>query len=132
MQLSPAAQRFLLEFVHTYDELEVILLLFAQRPQPATCRELATRLNLSSEVVRTACSDLVGRGVLSQSQEPSRDVSYPQPSGFDSEVDELGRSYAESRVPIVQAMSQNALARVKKSALHTFAEAFRLRRPKDG
>jgi hypothetical protein len=132
LQLSPAAQRFLFDYVHTYDELEVLLLVSAQREQLLAVRELAARLNLSGEAVQTACEQLVTRGVLAWSDAAAVLIAYPTPNAFGSEIEELRQNYADSRVPIVQAMSQNALTRVKKSALVTFAEAFRLRRPKDG
>jgi hypothetical protein len=49
---------------------------------------------------------------------------------LDRSVNALVDAYSNARVEILVFISQNAIGRVRKSALTTFAEAFKLQGPK--
>jgi hypothetical protein len=62
----------------------------------------------------------------------SRAVRYrPGTPGQASAVDELIRVYDSDRLAVMQILTANALGRLKRSAIVTFAIAFRLKRKTD-
>lgn len=130
--IPPSLRQFLMDVVHTYDELEILLLLYSRRPQADTAQGVAETLSFTPDAAGMALDHLTERGVLVRSATTPAEFHFPAGSAFEATTAELRRSYAESRIAIVQLMSQNALDRLKKSALLTFAEAFRLRGRKDG
>jgi hypothetical protein len=52
----------------------------------------------------------------------------PASSGIDAAAGRLDREYAERPIRIIQLMSANAIDRVRTAALHTFADAFVLKK----
>ena len=52
----------------------------------------------------------------------------PASSAMDAAAGRLEREYAERPVRIIQLMSTNAIDRVRTAALHTFADAFVLKK----
>ena len=52
----------------------------------------------------------------------------PVSSGLDTAVGRLEREYAERPILIIQLMSANAIERLRTAALHTFADAFVLKK----
>ena len=52
----------------------------------------------------------------------------PTSSGLDAAAGRLDREYAERPIRIIQLMSANAIERVRTAALHTFADAFVLKK----
>ncbi len=121
-----------MEYVQTYDQLEVLLLLYRRAGESLSYEGIADEVNLASDIAAVALDTLVQIEVLERAPGSPAQYRYPARSSFEAEVSELSRAYADGRIAIVQLMSQNALERLKKSALLTFAEAFRLRGRKDG
>jgi len=122
------------EHIESYEQLEVLLLLRRERYEEWTVAGLATRLHIREELVGSALDGLKASGLVSTTAAaPALRVAYrPASSGLDAAADRLDREYAEHPIRIIQLMSANAIDRVRTAALHTFADAFVLKKDKKG
>ena len=117
------------EHIESYEQLEVLLLLRRERYEEWTAEALAARLRVRGELVRSALEGLKASGlVVATGVAPSRFAYRPASSGVDAAAGRLDREYAERPIRIIQLMSANAIDRVRTAALHTFADAFVLKK----
>ena len=118
------------EHIETYEQLEVLLLLRRERYEEWTLEALATRLHLREELIGSALEGLKAGGlVVTTRATPAPCFAYrPASSGLDAAAGRLEREYAERPIRIIQLMSANAIERVRTAALHTFADAFVLKK----
>jgi DNA-binding MarR family transcriptional regulator len=128
---SQKIREFLREFVSSYEELEVLVLL-ARKERPWSDAELADSLSSTLDAISPALESLVksglvdGRGAAGQ-----RRYQYaPATEALRERVAELDEAYRERRLTIVQIMSANAVERMRGAAIRRFADSFRLERPK--
>jgi hypothetical protein len=128
--LGEGTQRLLEEQVRSIEELEVLMALQAERASWLPVQLLASKVRLSLESTRTAVEQLAAKGLVSS--DPSGvEVRYaPASAELDARVEQLVLDYTNHRVELLVLISSNAMNRVRKGALHTFSEAFRLRGPK--
>jgi hypothetical protein len=132
--LDEALRQFLMVHVHSFEDLEVLLLARKRPGQKIDAKEAARTLNIELELTVGALTKLVAAGLLTESLgNPSR-YEYSAEGLFAERVDELVRAYDEQRIAVITTIASNAIVRVKSSAIKTFAEAFLLRkdRKKDG
>jgi len=128
--LTDELRAFLRENVHSYEELETLLLLYRQREGRWSIDSVAAELRLPDTLAAAALGALQARGwIQSTSAEPEK-FWYDAAKVSDETVASLARAYTEARFAVVEVMSANALTRLRSSAIRTFAEAFRLRGPK--
>lgn len=125
----PAETRdFVIARVRTIESLETLVALHGERPKALTVAELETRVRLAAESVRTAIEDLVSSGLA---EHDGAGVRYhPRDAQLDRLATALADAYKSHRVELMVLISNQALRRVRKGALDTFSEAFRLRGPK--
>jgi predicted ArsR family transcriptional regulator len=118
------------EHIESYEQLEVLLLLRRERHEQWTAAELAARLHIREELIGSALEGLESSGLVAASGAASGPgFAYrPTSSGIDAAADLLDREYAERPIRIIQLMSANAIERVRTAALHTFADAFVLKK----
>lgn len=118
------------EHIESYEQLEVLLLLRRERYEEWTVEGLAARLHVREELVRSALEGLKAGGlvVATSATPPPRFAYRPTSSGLDAAAGRLDREYAERPIRIIQLMSANAIERVRTAALHTFADAFVLKK----
>ena len=129
---SPQLRELLRDFVSSYEELEVLLLL-AREERDWSIPELAEALRAPYDVIEAAAESLVEvRGLVETVTRAGqrRFVFAPENDERRALVAELGEAYLERRLAIVQIMSANAVARVRGAAIRRFADSFRLDRPK--
>ena len=118
------------EHIETYEQLEVLLLLRRERHDEWTVARLAARLHIREELIASALQGLRTGGLVvatGAASEP-RLAYRPTSSGIDAAAGRLQREYAERPIRIIQLMSTNAIDRVRTAALHTFADAFVLKK----
>ena len=120
------------EHIESYEQLEVLLLLRRERYEEWTVEGLATRLHIREELVGSALKGLEASSLVdTTAAAPAPRFAYrPASSGLDAAADRLDREYAEHPIRIIQLMSANAIERVRTAALHTFADAFVLKKDK--
>jgi hypothetical protein len=117
------------EHVESYEQLETLLLLRRERYEEWTIEGMAARLHVRAELIETALaglklSDLVeATGVA-----PARFAYRPRSAALDAAAGRLEREYAERPILVIQLMSANSIERLRTAALHTFADAFVLKK----
>lgn len=116
------------EHIESYEQLEVLLLLRRERYEEWTVDGLATRLHVREELVGSALEGLKAAGLVVATSSTPRFAYRPTSSGLDAAAGRLDREYAERPIRIIQLMSANAIERVRTAALHTFADAFVLKK----
>lgn len=118
------------EHIESYEQLEVLLLLRRERYEEWTVAGLAARLHVREELIGSALERLEAGGlVLATRAAPAPRFTYrPASSGLDAAAGRLDREYAQRPIRIIQLMSANAIERVRTAALHTFADAFVLKK----
>lgn len=118
------------EHIESYEQLEVLLLLRRERQEKMTIAGLTARLHIREELIGSALDGLKAGGLVvttGTASEP-RFAYRPVTSGIDAAAGRLEREYAERPIRIIQLMSANAIDRVRSAALHTFADAFVLKK----
>jgi hypothetical protein len=118
------------EHIESYEQLEVLLLLRRERHEEWTVAGLTARLRIRAELIGSALEGLKTGGLVAATGAASEPrFSYrPASSGIDAAAGRLEREYAERPIRIIQLMSANAIDRVRTAALHTFADAFVLKK----
>lgn len=123
-KLSPEVRLFIREHIHSVEQLEVLLLLRATgREWTALAVSQEIRTERSSAEARL--KDLESRGFLTRSGEG---YAYkPKTEELGQKVSALASAYAERRYTVINQIFSNPVDRIR-----TFAEAFELRKKKDG
>jgi DNA-binding transcriptional regulator LsrR (DeoR family) len=117
--------------IESYEQLETLLLLRREHHEAWTTEGLAARLHVRAELVERALARLKASGLVEATgTAPTRFAYRPTSSGLDAAAGRLEREYAERPILIIQLMSANALGRLRTAALHTFADAFVLKKDK--
>jgi hypothetical protein len=131
--LAEDVRALLHEHIESYEQLEVLLLLRRERYEDWTAAALAARLHVREELIGSALERLKAGGLVAlTATAPAPRFAYrPASSGLDAAAGRLDREYAERPIRIIQLMSANAIDRVRTAALHTFADAFILKKKDD-
>ena len=117
------------EHIESYEQLETLLLLRRERYEHWSAPGLAGRLRVRAELIDTALAALEASGLIQTlATEPRRFAYRPASAGLDAAVGRLERAYTERPIPVIQLMSANAIERLRTAALHTFADAFVLKK----
>jgi predicted ArsR family transcriptional regulator len=123
-------ERFLVEELEGYEELETLLLLSQSSTRSFTLGEVARALGIGDEAADEALEHLQRRGLVAR--EPTAaglQFRYAsQPAGRDATIRTLARLYEERRIDIVQRMTANAMERLRTAAMRRFSDAFLLRK----
>lgn len=120
------------EHIESYEQLEILLLLHRERYENWTPQGVTTRLRLPAELIRSALTGLKASGLVEATgADPARFAYRPASSGLDAAVGRLAREYSERPISIIKLMSANAIERLRSAALHTFADAFVLKKDKN-
>jgi hypothetical protein len=127
--LPPLASELIRERIHTIEGLEVVLALRAQGTHALELSALASSLRITEAAVNTAIDDLVRVRLVVRMPEQRARYS-PESEGVDRAMTAVAETYQTQRVETLVLIANLAIGRVRSSALHTFAEAFRLRGPK--
>lgn len=121
--------------LHSIEALEVLLVLRGPVVRTWTAAQLASELRLPESAVLAALEALIVRHLaLQTSDAPPLQYQYRlQAPEAEETVVELAAIYAHNRVEVLMQISSNAIERVRRGALRTFSDAFRLPgRKKDG
>jgi hypothetical protein len=126
----PAFVELLQECIESFDELEVVLALMRHQERTATTVELAAELRWAEPGVVTAVNRLLRAGLLRFV--PPTVILDPSDPRRVIGLQQLIAEYETNRTRIMSLMTENALNRVRTSALRAFARAFVLRNKDDG
>ena len=125
MELPTEVRELIRERINSIESLEVVVALCEAQGNTADLDELSVQLRLPPASIRTAVEELqsAGLAVLEGEQRARYQASSPE---LERSVRALVDCYASFRVEMLVFISQNAIGRVRKNALSTFAEAFKL------
>ena len=126
----PADVRALLhDHIESYEQLETLLLLRREPHGQWSGRAVAERLRVRQELIHTGLAGLETSGLLQSDGGASPRFAYrPATPRLEAAVDLLEREYVQRPILIIQLMSANAIERLRTAALHTFADAFVLKK----
>ncbi|MBI3467767.1 MAG: hypothetical protein HY000_32565 [Planctomycetes bacterium] len=124
VDLPDDVKRFIVENVRSVAQLEMLLLLRANRNTLWTAESVSRALYTTPEMMAAQLAELQARGLLVSNEASDRQYRYePKTAELDRTVGELEQIYKERRVSVI---SQIYSAPVDK--VRTFADAFRLRK----
>jgi len=119
--------KFVLDEIDSVPHLEALLLLWNSRPALWTPEELAHRLYVKPDVVRSLLQDLVRQGLIGVGQNPDERYRYTPVS---DERDRLiGRLDATYRREVVRVSTM--IHSKPSSAIRDFARAFRFTKERE-
>jgi hypothetical protein len=132
--ISAAARLLLRESVHTFEQLEALVLLYGARGNAWPESAIAEALKIPAEAAREALLELESRGLAAgEHQEAAPRYRYAATSELDAAVRELVRAYHDNRLGVVKLMSDNAIHRMRTGAIRAFSDAFLIgRKKRDG
>lgn len=126
--ISPEVREFLTTHITSVVELEALLLLHSDTGQRWTAAVLAERLRVDPAWLDDQLRDLCRRGLLCCSDESPTVYWYgPQSEQHNRTIAELASCYRELRVQIITTIYSKPIDRIQ-----VFADAFRIRRDKNG
>lgn len=121
---------FMLAYVDSYEQLEILLLLHREAREAWPAPGVADALRIPLPSAAASLDELAARGLLRREGGSEGYRFAPADPSTADVVARLAVAYDERRVAVIDLMSANAMDRIRKSALRTFAEAFRVRGPK--
>jgi hypothetical protein len=121
--ISDDVNTLLRDCIESFEQLEVLLLLHRTPGQPWTADAVstATPLKLSLDVAEEALAHL-RRWKLVEGE--ARIYRYNPANRLDATVRALAAVYEDDRLEVMKIMNQNAIERVRTSALRAFADSF--------
>jgi hypothetical protein len=130
--ISAEVRAFLLEHVHSYEQLEALILMQQHPALDWTADSLGERLRISTESAGEALHQMWTRLLLDcTSGSPLR--YRLRSADVRSAVQSIADLYTQNRLAVIGLMNANAIERVRTGAMRDFANAFVFgQRKKDG
>lgn len=122
-------QAFLEEYVTSYEQLEVLLLLRREQPRALEPAQIAAQLRLSQPMVQAALDHLVSLKMLEATTgEAPGFRSRPLTAKADAQLQRIAEIYEVAPPRLMKVINRQAIERVRAKA----AQAFKLRKKLDG
>jgi hypothetical protein len=122
---------FLRDQIQTYEQLEIVVRIGRDPAAEHLISFLIEDLKMDSRAGAAIVDQLSGAGLLMIIRDTAGDRVRCQGSAA-TPVARLAEVYESDRIGLMSQMTQNALERVRTSALRTFSSAFVLGRKRDG
>jgi len=122
-EIPESVQRFLFEHIHSFEELEIVVLLNRDVTQRWTEESIAGQLKIAVNLVADALKAVRNRGIVETFTE-SGTVFHVISANYKAELSEVAAVYERHRLEIVMLMGRNAIERVRTGAVRTFADCF--------
>ena len=124
-------RRFLAEHVEELDELVVLAFLETRGSEGAPLSAVVEAVPFTEATARAVLERLAARELVSCSAlEPAEYRFAPADPATRAELERVFTTYRENPIVVMNLMTANAIERVRTAALRTFADAFRIGRPK--
>jgi hypothetical protein len=124
MQIPEETRRFISETFDSVIKLEMLLLMRSEPQRTWSPGDIASTLQVSSDMIRVPLADLQARGLLTtDTSSPEAYRFAPVTAELNAQVDAVADVYRARRVAVVTLIYSLPLDRVK-----SFADAFRLRK----
>ncbi len=128
-RVSPKLRRLLEAPLDTFEKLEICMVLWTAAARTQSPRELAARVQLPIDLVEHALADLVAAHFVELAGGLAR---LTVPADLVPDVQALVELYATDRLTIVRTLSELAMDRVRSMAARAFADAFQIRKKREG
>jgi hypothetical protein len=120
-QLPDRVRHFILTYISSVLQLEIILQLHAAGARFLTLNELSTALGLDTASLQEQLADLLRRGLVASQNTPEPVFAYASAyTDQDQAVIELAEAYRNYRVSVINLIYSRPTEKIR-----TFAEAFR-------
>lgn len=126
---SPSLRRLLETKLDTYEKLELVVVLSSRPDMTGTTDELARELQVGHDVLKRLAADLTRTGLVAVDGDALRLVASATELPTIAEGAQL---YQSDRNQVIQMLSAIAMDRIRGMAARSFADAFTLRKKKDG
>jgi hypothetical protein len=113
------------EHVHSYEQLEILVLLRGWSGEELVDQAVAQALGIPVESAAGALRQLAETGVLESITQSDLQWRYRGPrDDLRPAIDGLAKAYKESRLEVMRLMTVNAIRRMRTGAMRAFADAF--------
>jgi hypothetical protein len=121
MQLSDEVRQFILQYINSVDQLEILLLLKQDPTREWTAEEIARTLSTGSDAVASRMAGLASDGLIQRSPKDETRYRYgPRTADLDRTMTQLAQDYPQYRVSIINLIFSKPIDKIR-----TFADAFR-------
>lgn len=124
---SPALRELLATQVTSYEHLELVLAL-RDHPDGRSLVELARELQITLDVLHRVGAELVEQGMVELLPGASLRLTFSHVR--QQLLAEAAALYAQDRTYLLRVQTSIAIERIRSHAARTFAEAFRIRKPR--
>lgn len=129
--VSDDVRAFLREYIESYEELEVLLLLQRESPHPSTGPSLGARLHIDPSVVEAVLIALGNRKLVESAVDRgAKCYQLPAVVAGNQTLGRLATLYTSNPIEIIKLMSAHSIERIRTAALRAFADAFVFRKDK--
>ncbi|HEU0078217.1 MAG TPA: hypothetical protein VFQ76_11240 [Longimicrobiaceae bacterium] len=119
------AKAFISEFIHSAEQLDVLLLLHSKSDRTFTAAEVSQQVYTVPASATLRLEELVAGGLLTSDRAPDPRYRYaPASQAVADRVEALAATYREDRVAVIRLIFQ-----APADPVRSFADAFRLKRP---
>ncbi len=132
--LSEGVRALLRDAVGTFEQLETLLLLVREQDRSWTADAVGGRLSVDASLAREALDHLHRVNLLVRVDVAEPEFRYrPARPELDEAVADLARAYRDQTIAVVKVLNEQAVQRIRSSALRVFADAFLLgKKRRDG
>jgi hypothetical protein len=125
--IDPEIRNFLVDYIDSVLELELLLLLRAEPARTWTAGALAKELKIDPAFAAQQLAHFHHRKLVARTEEPDPAYRYaPHAAQLDATVASVAAAYATHRVTIIGLIFSKPTSNLK-----SFADAFRIRKDKD-
>lgn len=125
--LPTQVRTLIVERISSVVQVEVLLLLHADRARVWSAADVATQLRIDPAGADAQLAGLVAQGLIQRVDGPAANPEYQYvASPHDAAVAELAQAYNDLRVSVISLIYSKP-----SDTLKTFADAFRIRKEKD-
>jgi hypothetical protein len=122
--IPPEVRQFIADHVDSVLQLEILLLLLANRDKSFSVADVVTELRVDVAFVSEQLDNLCARGMLTRTDGEPKSYRYgPRTPELGQAIEGLRTAYADRRVSVISLIFAKPVDK-----LRSFADAFRLRR----
>jgi hypothetical protein len=122
---------FLRDHIHSYEHLEVLLLLWRSPENSWSCENVADRLSIGLGAAEEALNDLTNQLLVRGDRDGTPTFRYSARTGnLDRCMQALARAYETQLLELTKLMNANAVARIRSATARHFADSFLIGRGK--
>ncbi|MBI4474162.1 MAG: hypothetical protein HY646_15940 [Acidobacteria bacterium] len=127
MDLPETVQQFITKYIHSVDQLEILLLLRNSPNREWTAAEVSRELFTQPDVAEMRLDELASNNLLIAKKTGDKSsYRYGAHGPLDHAVSELAQTYPKFRVSIINLIFSKPIDKIR-----TFADAFRLKKEEE-